>query len=170
MKTRIVRPEGPIEDTTKPAYTETTASSITELDNPYSYKEPVDSPTLDFANLGLFGRSKETKTLCDCFTEAKKSRQLVLIGGPAGSGKSALAQQLEEVAGSQGGLYAAGKYTVTLQDEPYGAIAQATKQVCLTIQNQKGKHDQALPYDEIRSKLRDELGETATTLRWHKKF
>ena len=60
---------------------------------------------LRFSSLGLEGRSKETKILWECFRKAESgvSRELVMLGGAAGSGKSALTKWLETEASNKEG-------------------------------------------------------------------
>lgn len=77
--------------------------------------------------LHLKGRCEEKKTLQTCFEMAKESKQLVLISGGSGIGKSTLARHVKE---STSALYAEGKYTLHKEDKPFSAIAQACDQIC----------------------------------------
>jgi predicted ATPase len=65
---------------------------------------------LRFDESHLYGRGDEIKTLQDVFEKSKASRQLLLLRGNAGTGKSALSAQLESTVKRSGGIYVTGKF------------------------------------------------------------
>ncbi len=91
----------------------------------------------------LFGREKEISTLLDAFkrtahstvptssiqtetdVEDQSPRELVLIGGSSGTGKSALAHTLQPVVVGDGGFFLAGKFELTGRQDPYAAFKAA---------------------------------------------
>lgn len=85
-----------------------------------------------------------------CFQNVldKQQRQLVLISGYSGTGKSALASVLLESTSvnnlSRKGLYAKGKFYIHYNNntEPYSGIAMACREICgsilgLAVENKK---------------------------------
>lgn len=83
----------------------------------------------------LFGRARETALLADALARVRHSGQseLVLIAGPAGSGKSALAAWLSCQAGQQGLRFASGKSDQLQLDIPYAPVAQMIRALTLPL-------------------------------------
>ena len=112
----------------------------------------------DFSNVGLVGRTKEVIFLKECLKGVERdSKQLVLVRGPAGSGKSALVRQVQQVQGGPidsdsktGLLYGEGKYTLKQEQEPYMAIKQACDSICSQLI--------IMDRDDIRTRLLKKLG------------
>jgi PAS domain S-box-containing protein len=75
----------------------------------------------------LYGREREVETLLASFGRVVNSgaRELVLISGYSGVGKSALVQELHTALVLGGGLFASGKFDQHKRDIPYAALAQA---------------------------------------------
>jgi predicted ATPase len=90
---------------------------------------------LQFASLGLYGRSQEIEKLKETFDCSVKSqsRQLLLITGESGSGKSSLALELEKTVQRASGFFIRGKFDLEQRDEPYAGIVAACFQLCEDI-------------------------------------
>jgi PAS domain S-box-containing protein len=77
----------------------------------------------------LYGREREVETLLEAFERVAAGRapELVLIAGPAGVGKSAVAQELHRTVATRRGLFASGKFDQLERDIPYASLTQALK-------------------------------------------
>jgi PAS domain S-box-containing protein len=74
----------------------------------------------------LYGREAEYQQLLEGFERASQgSLELMLVGGYAGVGKSALIYELHRPITARRGCFVAGKYEQYKRDIPYFAIAQA---------------------------------------------
>ncbi|MCJ2543339.1 ATP-binding sensor histidine kinase [Thermostichus vulcanus] len=74
----------------------------------------------------LYGREREYQELLAGFERASQgSLELMLVGGYAGVGKSALIHELHRPITARRGCFVAGKYEQYKRDIPYFAIAQA---------------------------------------------
>lgn len=127
---------------------------------------------LDFASLKLCGRQNETKQLLDAVERLRDTtnhtRQLILISGASGSGKTKLAEQLQKpVERGNGGVFVSGKFDFQQQDEPYSAIGSACRDLCDKIlentaddinDSTNRQHKAQAPYYEIREILRNSFG------------
>ncbi|CAJ1958968.1 unnamed protein product [Cylindrotheca closterium] len=103
---------------------------------------------LDIKSLGIIGRERELRLLnaafqrltgCydDSFPQASSrsfnsgsENEIVFISGPAGIGKSTLAQSLKKKAITTNVAFAEGKYEFTSIHEPYSGVAQAFGELC----------------------------------------
>lgn len=97
---------------------------------------------LKYASLGLYGRDVEVKLLKDALinmvmsgASKEQERQLILISGYSGTGKTALANHaLQKLTMQLGGLYARGKYDLNQRSqEPYSGISAACSEICGAI-------------------------------------
>jgi len=101
---------------------------------------------LRFEDLGLYGRDDEVRTLMEALERSRTSRQLVVISGESGSGKSALASKLRDQRGAyhhqnqqhelgdNDFFLVEGKFGQGMRaDEPFSAIAVACRQLCGSI-------------------------------------
>lgn len=85
-----------------------------------------DVPRQIFIPGRLYGRSAETRLLLEAFDRVRRSqRELVLVTGAPGIGKSALVAQLEHAVVDRGGYYIRGKFDQLERSVPYGALVQA---------------------------------------------
>jgi len=80
----------------------------------------------------LYGREAEIETLLSIFQTiaegtSKTSREMVLVGGYAGIGKSVLIQELYKPITKQRGYFISGKFDQFQRNIPYSAIASAFK-------------------------------------------
>ena len=77
----------------------------------------------------LYGREPEIKTLLASFDRVVKSgtRELVLVCGYSGVGKSSVVNELHKVLVPRRGLFASGKFDQYKRDIPYSTLAQALR-------------------------------------------
>jgi predicted ATPase/signal transduction histidine kinase len=76
----------------------------------------------------LYGREEELQSLTDAFARTRAGgRQLVLVTGGPGIGKSALVGRLRVSAGDGRGHYAAGKFDQLQRSVPFSGLAQALR-------------------------------------------
>jgi len=75
----------------------------------------------------LYGRSAELKALRSAFERVRASgpTELVLISGPAGSGKTVLVQELQKSVVAARASFIAGKFDQHRRDVPYATLARA---------------------------------------------
>src|SRR5262245_58552234 len=74
----------------------------------------------------LYGREKEIATLRTAFDRVRTGkRELLLVAGSSGIGKSALVQELYTPITEQRGFFIAGKYDQLQRNIPYSALIQA---------------------------------------------
>lgn len=124
---------------------------------------------LRFESLGLVGRDKERAILetrlkimvaAETVDERQPGvRELILVSGEAGTGKTALALSLTKPIKRMGGLFVTGKFDLYLRDEPYAGIAPAFRGICgriLQIRDHKKPRDPS--FDDIRQALIDKMG------------
>jgi len=83
---------------------------------------------LRFESLGrLYGREKDMERLQEVFDASKASRNLCLVVGNAGVGKSALVNSLREKVRLSRGFFVLGKFEQQQNEQPYLAIASACR-------------------------------------------
>ena len=123
---------------------------------------------LRFSKLSLHGRPKEQEILNECLgrvsgnsthsVDPKASvKQLVLIRGESGTGKTALASSIQKTVLHKGGIFALGKYSLQQQSEPYVAVAWACRQICEAIA--ATKDDPTNKFNNFRKSLLRKLGD-----------
>ncbi len=103
----------------------------------------------------LYGRQHEIETLLTSFDRVTRSgmRELILVSGPSGIGKSALVDEMHRALVPLGGFFASGKFDQHKRDMPYATLAHALQGL---IQSLLAKSDADLaPW---RSALHDALG------------
>lgn len=105
----------------------------------------------------LVGREREVATLELAFTNAIGGRQRgLLIGGPAGVGKTALMDELRRAVTVRNGWFLAGKSDQYRRDHGYDAVWQAFDGLAHML---LAEPDEVL--SPLRRRLRDALGEDA---------
>ena len=117
---------------------------------------------LQFNKLGqLYGRDESIQQLSAVVTRSveAQTRDLVLIQGVAGAGKSALALEMKAVVRKHRGRFALGKFDSQVRDEPYLGIAEACRAICRGLFD--GDDDQSV---ELRANLQKELDSDAHLL------
>ena len=76
----------------------------------------------------LYGRAEELQSLTDAFARTRAgARQLVLVTGGPGIGKSALVADLRPSVSDGHGYYAAGKFDQLQRSVPFSGLAQALR-------------------------------------------
>ncbi|KAA0695564.1 GAF domain-containing protein [Neorhizobium sp. P12A] len=75
----------------------------------------------------LYGRSSQIATLTAAIERVRSSglKEILLISGPAGVGKSSLVHKMRLGAGGSGVMFAFGKFDQYTRDIPYATIAEA---------------------------------------------
>ncbi|KAL7556634.1 hypothetical protein ACA910_014165 [Epithemia clementina (nom. ined.)] len=126
--------------------------------NPHS----ANANKLNFHSLGVHGREEEISILNRCFDQlltGNVERQLVLISGTSGSGKSKLADTLKKPTKKCNGLFVRGKFDIGCRSEPYSGIASACEEICDAIlELQMSNPVQAyMICNQIKNELKSEL-------------
>ena len=122
---------------------------------------------LDFDSLGIYGRDQELAQIESCFERlinGVSERQLLLISGFSGTGKTRLARSLQDLikrnkTKTKGGVYVRGKFDLKLRNEPYAGIIGACAEICgniLELQLTSPKRF-SMVCDKIKSTLGSEL-------------
>ena len=103
----------------------------------------------------LYGREREIETLLAAFDRVvtRGRRELVLVSGYSGIGKSAVVNELHKALLPTRGLFASGKFDQYKRDIPYATLAQAFQSL---IRPLLGKSDAELA--GWRDALREALG------------
>lgn len=74
----------------------------------------------------LYGRDNEIRTIREAFIRACRGRrEIVVVTGEPGIGKSALVNQVEQPVAERRGLFAAGKFDQLQRSVPYSGLVQA---------------------------------------------
>lgn len=120
----------------------------------------TDSFTINKLNFGseLYGREKEEEDLKSLVQASMKgSKEFLLIGGGAGSGKSVLAHKVRGLTRREGGFSVSGKFEMFLSDEPYSAVGDAFRTLCddlLLYKGQQGDNRWKFLYTDFAEKLK----------------
>jgi predicted ATPase len=78
----------------------------------------------------LYGRDEELRTLREAFARVRQGgRELVLVTGAPGVGKSALVRHLGPAAAEHRGFYIAGKFDQLQRSIPFSGLAQAFREL-----------------------------------------
>lgn len=140
------------------------------LDQPLIFLRDIDLEELSTNNLHfsetLFGRESEVATLKRVYRQSlswsssssdgnSSSKELVLITGPAGSGKSYLSHQFGNYVKASGGVFLSAKFDQLKQARPLSALAAAFNEYCDTTCTVGGGGDKSFA-SELRSKLRND--------------
>jgi predicted ATPase len=124
--------------------------------------------TLNHTSIGLQGRKTELELLKRSFHTLLESgdgapeqeRQLILISGYSGTGKTTLANRaLRKSTEQLGGLLVRGKFDLNLRNTPYSGIAMACAEICgaiLQLQRRKPRLSAKL-CRQIKTELGSEL-------------
>jgi PAS domain S-box-containing protein len=94
--------------------------------------ELAQSDQTDFFQIPqkLYGRETEQAQLLTAFERVRQgATELVLVGGPSGSGKSALIQELRKPLAYTGGHFVYGKFDRLHRNVPYFALMQAFQEL-----------------------------------------
>ena len=87
----------------------------------------VSGRPLRFLEGGVFGRQEETNLLIAAYEHriVSSERELVLLTGASGTGKTRLAQQLREYVENHGGMLITGKFDQLQSPKPFSAFVAA---------------------------------------------
>jgi predicted ATPase len=108
---------------------------------------------LRFALLDIYGRNKEMEIMEELLGRTKsplekRRRELLLISGNSGVGKTALAKTMGASVVRGGGVFVVGKFDANNSDEPYSAILSACSELCGQIR-EKNMHPRETMEDFI---------------------
>ncbi|MBK6266460.1 AAA family ATPase [Marivirga sp. S37H4] len=82
----------------------------------------------------LYGREGDIKDLLESFDRVSNgAKELVLVKGASGTGKSALISEIHKPITEKKGIYIAGKFDQFQRNNPYFAISQAFKGFCKSL-------------------------------------
>ncbi|CAJ1940791.1 unnamed protein product [Cylindrotheca closterium] len=131
------------------------------------------SETLKFATAGLIGREQETSLLKGSFhrlkantdttgtTDSEPRKELVLLGGTSGVGKSSIAKDLKvSMEREKVGYFVEGKFDMNTRDEPYSGVCDALGIICHHIIERNQPDSVAI----VRGELEQKLGEESSLL------
>lgn len=108
----------------------------------------------------LYGRYREQAKLSKAFGQILKGEPTwVMLAGPPGIGKSALAAELQQLANRHNAIYATGKFEQLAGGIGYKAIKQSLRHILKQIASE-AKHQ----LNERRDQLLDQLGSGIGTL------
>ncbi|CAJ1960452.1 unnamed protein product [Cylindrotheca closterium] len=104
----------------------------------------------DFEPLGIVGRERETAQLKACLgrilakdedrQQSENKKEIVLIGGLSGTGKTRLACALEnDVSRHPKGMFVHGKFDMNTSNEPYSGVSRTFNELCRKIKNSKAE-------------------------------
>ncbi|WP_437932429.1 AAA family ATPase [Sorangium sp. So ce291] len=78
----------------------------------------------------LYGRDEEARAVLAAFERAAGGeRELLLVSGYSGMGKSALVSEIQKAIAQRGGYFAAGKFDQLNRSVPYASIARAFREL-----------------------------------------
>ncbi|MGM0452706.1 MAG: trifunctional serine/threonine-protein kinase/ATP-binding protein/sensor histidine kinase [Thermodesulfobacteriota bacterium] len=82
----------------------------------------------------LFGRTSEQKALLAAFDRISRTgREMYVVAGPAGIGKSALVHEIAGPVTDRGGFFISGKFDQFKRDIPYASIIAAFQKLILKL-------------------------------------
>ena len=115
--------------------------------------EDITINKLDFSKVDICGRDKEITQLREAFETSMTSKQLLMLSGYSGTGKTCLARTLEQVAERKNGLYVEGKFDQNFlsSSQPYSAFAAICGTICSRILDLENR-------SELCEKLEESLG------------
>jgi histidine kinase len=100
---------------------------------PFPIAQRDASPRFGFADR-LYGRDPEIRALLEAFARTTSGAvEVVVVTGPAGVGKSALARELFTPVTEQRGYFTAGKFDQLQRDIPYSAVARSLGELVAQI-------------------------------------
>lgn len=90
----------------------------------------------------LYGREEEIHTLMQAFDRVTHgvNSELILVRGPAGSGKTTLVQEIHKPIVKQRGYFISGKFDQLQREIPYTALIQAFRELVLQVLTEDEEH------------------------------
>ena len=124
---------------------------------------------LRFSSLDLsYGRKDQIQSLQEsfqqcCYQQEAGQRELVLVSGVSGTGKTQLASTLKKTVLAQKGFFMQGKCDLQRRVEPYVAFSSVFQQLCRNLKGifspkEDSPSSSPLPLLEAGAQLRQELG------------
>ncbi len=105
----------------------------------------------------LYGREPHKRSLLEAFERASEgARELVLVGGPAGVGKSSLIAEMHRPMTERRGYFISGKGDVLARNVPYAVLLQAFESLLAEILTESESR-----LERWRGRLREALGVNA---------
>ena len=87
----------------------------------------------------LYGRETELKNLLESFERVcEGAREMILVGGYSGVGKSALVHELHKPVTANRGYFVAGKFDLYQRNIPFYAFRQALNEFCRRLLSESG--------------------------------
>lgn len=108
----------------------------------------------------LYGRTGEIAKLMDAFEcTVKSQKQVILVAGYSGVGKSSLIHEIYKPITEKNGFFISGKFNQYQKNIPYFAISQAFNEFCLYLLIEK---DEALKH--IKNRILEVVGNNGKVL------
>lgn len=121
--------------------------------------DKVSSNELHFSD-SMFGRETKLSVVTNAYKRSLLSsdeKELAVVTGPAGSGKSFLSQRFGDYVTASGGLFLSAKFDQLKQSRPLSALASAFNDYCVMLSRGDGGDNGAASLaSEMRVKLRDD--------------
>ena len=123
---------------------------------------------LDYSSLGIYGRDQEVSRIKTCFenlVHGISERELILISGFSGTGKTRLAETLQGYIKSKKqheGLYVKGKFDLKFRNEPYSGFIDACSEICGSISELQARNTSR--FESICTKVESALGSELSLL------
>ena len=108
----------------------------------------------------LYGREREIQTLLDGFERVRQGgRELVLVSGYSGIGKTSLVREIYKPLTGREGYFISGKFDPLKRAQPYCALIDAFKRLCQQLLSEPTQR-----LESSREKLQIALGENGQVL------
>lgn len=102
----------------------------------------------------LYGRVDALQVLFSAFDRASEGgREVVLVSGPSGMGKSALVSEMQRPLARRDSLYVSGKFDQFNRDTPYASLGEAMRGFVRVLLTQQHGH-----VDTWRKRISDSVG------------
>jgi predicted ATPase len=113
---------------------------------------------LHFASVGFYGRDNEAAILNECLgrltSKDNTGRELVLVKGYSGTGKTSLVSNLANPVREMKGCFVTGKFNSSNCDDPYSGISVACRQICGEIMMARKTADISdRSFEEMRDRI-----------------
>ena len=116
--------------------------------------------SLQFDAAGLIGRDEQISELKSCHDRLisdKQKKELVMVAGESGIGKSSLVRTLHNEVSAKG-LFVEGKFDMNTSNEPYSGVAKAFGIICRKIVEAKSKESISYLQQDLKRNLGEQPG------------
>jgi histidine kinase len=111
----------------------------------------------------LYGRQKEIQLLLDAYRRlGSGKRELIMVTGAPGTGKSALVNEIHKLIAGERGYFISGKFDQLQRKIPYSAITQAFNQLCQLLLAEP--QEELSRWKELVQKAVGKLGKVLTDM------